>query len=50
MPAQQGIRLDDVQRLLPELGAAGQEDQPETIAFGELRSFDLALEHDELLS
>jgi hypothetical protein len=50
MPMQQGVRLDDEQGLLPELSAASQEDQSETIAIGELGSFHLALEHDELLS
>jgi hypothetical protein len=35
---------------LPELGAAGREDQSDAIAVGELGSFYLAVEHDELLS
>jgi hypothetical protein len=42
--------LDDEEGLLPELGAAGQEDQSNAIAGGELGSFHLAFEHDELLS
>ena len=49
MPTQQGIRLNDEEGLLPELGAASQEDQLEAIAVGELRPFHLPLEHDELL-
>ena len=50
MPAQQGIRLDDVQGLLPELGAASQQHQAKTIVVGQLGSFDLVLEHNELLT
>ena len=49
-PAQQGVGLDDEEGLSPELGAGGQEDQSNAIAVGELGSFHLALEHDELLS
>jgi hypothetical protein len=50
MPAQQGVRLEDEEGLLPELGTAGQENQSEAIAVGELGSLHLTLEHDELLS
>ncbi|MFC2045949.1 hypothetical protein ACFLTC_00315 [Chloroflexota bacterium] len=35
---------------MPEPGAAGQEDQSNAIAVGELGSFHLAVEHNELLS
>ena len=49
MPTEQSVWLDNVQGLLPELGAAGQEDQSNAIAIGELGSFHLAVEHDELL-
>jgi hypothetical protein len=50
MPSQQGVRLDNEKGLLPEPRAAGQEDHTNAIAVGELRSFHLALEHNELLS
>ena len=50
MPTEQGVRLDDEEGPLPELGAAGQEDQSNAIAVGELGSFHLAVEYDELLS
>ena len=50
MPAQQSIRLDDVQGLLPELGAASQQHQAKTVVVGQLGPFDLALEHNELLT
>ena len=40
----------DEEGLLPDPGAACQEDQSEAIAVGELGSFHLAVEHDELLS
>jgi hypothetical protein len=42
--------LDDEEGLLPGLGAAGQEDQSKAVAVGELWSFHLAVEHNELLS
>lgn len=35
---------------MPELSAAGQEDQSNAIAIGKLESFHLAVKHDELLS
>ena len=39
MPTQQGVRLDDEEGLLPELGAADQEDQSNGVAVGESGSF-----------
>ncbi len=50
MPAEQSVWLDNVQGLLPELCAAGQEDQSNAIAIGELGPFYLTVEYDELLS
>jgi hypothetical protein len=35
MPAEQSVWLDNVQGLLPELGAAGQEDESNAITIGE---------------
>ena len=50
MPAEQSFWLDNVQGLLPELGAAAQEDQSNAIAIGELGPFYLTVEYNELLS
>ena len=50
MPAEQSVRLDDEKGLLPELGTAGGEDEPNAVEVGEVGSFDLALEDNELLS
>ena len=50
MPTQQSVGLDDVQGLSPELGAAGQQHQAKTVTIGQLRSFHLAVEHNELLA
>ena len=50
MPTQQGVGLDNVQGLLPELGAPGQKDQSNAVNTGELRSLDLTPEDDELLA
>jgi hypothetical protein len=50
MPAEQSVRLDDEESLLPELGAAGGEDEPIAVEVGELGSFHLAFEDNELLS
>jgi hypothetical protein len=44
MPAQQGVRLDDTERLFPVGDTAGQQEQPEAITPSELRAFDLALD------
>jgi hypothetical protein len=41
--------LDDEESLLPELGAAGGEDEPIAVEVGELGSFHLASEDNELL-
>jgi hypothetical protein len=49
MPAQQGIGLDDVQGLLPELGTTGRQHQTKPVDIGQLGSFDLAVEDNELL-
>lgn len=50
MPTQQGVRLDDEEGLLPELVAAGQEEESKAVAIGEMGLFHLAFEHDEPLS
>jgi hypothetical protein len=36
MPAEQRVRLDDEKSLLPELGTAGGEDEPNAVKVGEL--------------
>jgi hypothetical protein len=50
MPTQQGIGSDDVQRLLPELGAASQQHQAKAVSGGQLGTFDLVVEDNELLA
>jgi hypothetical protein len=41
--------LDDVKCVLPELGAASEQNHTNTVGLGELRPPDLTLEDDELL-
>ena len=50
MPAQQGIGLDNVERLLPELSTASQPQQAEAVTVGQSGTFDLTVEDDELLA
>lgn len=50
MPADQRVGLNDVQGLLPELGAASQQYQTKTVVVGQLGPFDLAVENNELLA
>ena len=50
MPAQQGVGLDNVQGLLPEAGAAGQQHQTKAVTVSQLGTFDLATEYNELLT
>jgi hypothetical protein len=50
VPAEQSVWLDNVQGLLPELGAAGQEDESNAVAIGKLRPFYLTIKYNELLS
>ena len=44
------IGLDDVQGLLPESGAARQQHQAKAVSVGQVRSFHLAVEDNELLA
>ena len=50
MPAQQCIRLYDVERLVPVFGQPGQEDEADPVRVGQLGALYLAVENDELLS
>jgi len=50
MPAQERVRLDNMQRLLPELRQRGQQNQSQPVALVQLRSLYLSIEHDQLLS
>jgi hypothetical protein len=45
-----GFRLHDVKCLLPETGQSGQPNQAHTVSLGQLWTFDLPIEHDQLLS
>jgi hypothetical protein len=42
--------LDNVQGLLPESGATRQQHQAKAVSVGQVRSFHLAVEHNELLA
>jgi hypothetical protein len=50
MPAQDGVRLDDDQSLLPGAQLADQEDDEGTVTPGELGTLDLPLEDCQLLT
>jgi hypothetical protein len=50
MPTQDGIRLDDVQSRLPEVGEPSQKGQKTSVTVGKLRPFDRAFEDDKLLA
>ncbi len=50
MPAQQRVRLDDQDGLLPRPHAAGQQDQEGAISIGQVRPFDLSVKDNELLT
>ena len=50
MPFQQSVWFDDDEGFFPALNQAGQKDQPQAIVLGQLRTFDLAVEHDQLLA
>lgn len=50
VPAQDSVRLDDDQSLLPRAQLAGQKDDEGAIAPGELWTQGLALEHAQLLT
>jgi hypothetical protein len=50
MPAQERIRLGNVDTLMPVFCASCQQDKPETVAISQLRSFDLTPKDDQLLA
>jgi hypothetical protein len=50
MPAQERIRLDNVDCLNPVFCASCQQDNPETVAIRQLRSFDLTAKDNQLLA
>lgn len=50
MPAQQRARFDNHQCVFPILHAAGEHEEPETLAVMEVRSLALARENGELLA
>jgi hypothetical protein len=50
MPTQERIWLHDVKCLLPKTGQSGQANQVHTVSLGQLWTFDLSIEYDELLS
>jgi hypothetical protein len=50
MPGQEGVRLEDEERLLPTVDLAAEEDEPEAIGLGEPWLVNVAVEDDELLA
>jgi hypothetical protein len=50
MPAEEGVRLDDYERLYPVRNSASEEEQPEAIAAIDTRTRDLALKNEELVT
>ena len=50
MPAQQGVRLDEEQRVPRGTQAAGQQHQQRPIRLGATGSLDLPLQDDQLLA
>jgi hypothetical protein len=50
MPAEERVRLNDVQRMLPVTGEASQQHESNPVAVRELWSLDLSPENDQLLA
>jgi hypothetical protein len=50
MPAQQGIRLNNMKRLFPEFRHVSKKNKIETIEIGKLWSLDLPIQNDQLLA
>ena len=50
MPAEQGIRLNNMKSLFPKFGKPREQNKPETVSSGQLGSFHLAIEYDLLLA
>ncbi len=50
MPAQEGVRFDDEERILPVFDATGEEDEPEPIGWREDGLFNLTVKDDKLLT
>ena len=50
MPTKECIWLNDVKSLLPKLGKVGEQNEPETIVIGNLRSLYLSVEYNQLLT
>jgi hypothetical protein len=50
MPTKECIWLNDVKSLLPKPGKVGEQNEPETIAIGNLRPLYLQVEYNQLLT
>jgi hypothetical protein len=50
MPAQERVWLNYMNRLFPKLRKMGKQNEAKTVRIGELRSLDLAIQHDQLLA
>ena len=50
MPAQEGVRLNDMNGLFAESGKVGKCDEPKAVRLADHRSLDLPIEENELLA
>ena len=50
MPAEQGIRLNNMKSLFPKFGKPREQNKPETVSSSQLGSFHLSIEYDQLLA
>jgi len=50
MPAQEGLRLEENERIVPILQTTRQDQEPEAVGGGEMRKFGLTLQNDQLVT
>ncbi len=50
MPTQQGVWLNYMEGLFPELREMGKKNEAKTVRIGNLRSLDLSIQDDQLLA
>jgi len=50
MPAQQGIRLNNMNRLFPESGEVGEKHEPKTVRVGQRKSLGRMIQNNQLLA
>ena len=50
MPAEKCVWLNNVKGLFPKFGKPREQNKPETVSSGQLGSFHLSIEYDQLLA